>query len=265
MAKISIHGHRGSRGTHPENTIPAFEEAVSAGANVLELDLQLTAEGEPVISHDPDLTGKHCLDKNGKPLQKPIPIRSLKLEELKTFDCGSIKHPDFPEQKTVPGSRIVTLREFFTWAAKKAPRLEFNIETKMSTEDPKWELDPDYFVKQVLALFREFKVVNKTILQSFDFRTLRVAKKLEPSLRLSCLFETEKDFCERTHAEKAQFTSPNYELVTPALVEKCHKLGIQVVPWTANTPEIWNTLIKSKVDAIISDYPRKLSTYLNRN
>jgi glycerophosphoryl diester phosphodiesterase len=235
---------------------------VKAGAQVLELDMQLTADDVVVVCHEPDITPALCRYTSGKPLAEPIPLRSLKASELVQFECGMNPHPRFPRQKKMPGAAIPTLDAFLQWKAKHAPSLEMNIETKMTARDPKWIADPAHFASLVVTLLKKHGVVSKAILQSFDFRTLSAAKKLEPALRLSCLFEHAEDFCEKTRREGAQFASPEKALVTADRVKACRALGIQVVPWTANLPEEWHKLLESGVDAIITDYPRDLVAYL---
>lgn len=257
--KIFVHGHRGSRGTHPENTIPAFQEAVDSGANVLEMDMHLTADDVVVVFHDPHL-GKLCKDSRGRKLKTPVAIRKLTLKQLKGYDCGSIRNERFPEQKLIPKTRIPTLEEVLAWRSKAAPQMEMNIETKMDDENGP---TPEHFVAKVLEQLNKFGAVDKTILQSFDFRTLTAAKKAEPKLRLSCLFdEKEKDICKRTAEVGAQFVSPHFSLVTVDEVKSCHAKSIQVVPWTLNEETQWKTAVAAGVDAIISDYPRKLVHFL---
>lgn len=263
LKKVSVHGHRGSRGTHPENTLPAFQEAVAAGADVLEMDLQLTADDVPIVSHDPYLTSELCRYKTGTALKAPIPIRSLKAAELAAFECGSLDHPRFPEQRRIHSLSIPRFEEILSWWKQNAPRLELNVETKMSAAEPEWKLDPVHFSKQIITLLRKYGAVEKTILQSFDFRTLSAAKQIEPKLRISCLFEGVADFCAKTKAQGAEFASPNLAEVTLSEVVECHHQGIQVVPWTANSESEWRTLLAYEVDAIITDYPRKLGIFLS--
>lgn len=259
--KIVVHGHRGSRGTHPENTIPAFQEAVDAGADVLELDMHLTADDVVVVVHDPELTGKLCKDKKGKKLKKPVAVRKLKLKDLKTYDCGSVAHEKFPEQKQIPGTRIPTLEEVLEWRAKTAPKIALNIETKM---DGKNVPSADHFVTKVVEVLRKFDAVEATILQSFEFKTLEAAKKIEPKLKLSALFdEKEKDICNRAASIGVQFVSPHFSLATAEEVKACHGKSMQVVPWTLNDEAQWKAAIAAGVDGIISDYPRKLIKYLS--
>src|SRR5437588_402578 len=90
---ILVHGHRGARALRPENTIPAFEYAIGAGADVLELDMAVTRDDVVVVSHDPVLNPEICRSPGGSTL-----IRVLTLAELRKWDCGSLRNPKFPRQ-----------------------------------------------------------------------------------------------------------------------------------------------------------------------
>lgn len=254
--KIVVHGHRGSRGTHPENTLPAFQEAIDAGADFLELDVHLTADDQVVVVHDPELTGQHCRDASGKPVKAPILVRKLTLAELKKFDCGAIKQEKFPEQKLIPHTTIPTLEEVVQLRAKNKSKIQLNIETKMDGSDIP---PPELMVTKVLDVLRKHDVIEASLLQSFDFSTVKISKKLEPKLRLACLFdEGEKNICQRAADIGVQFVSPDYSLVNAAEVELCHAKGMKVVPWTLNDADHWRLAIAAGVDGIITDYPRKL-------
>ena len=93
------------------------------------------------------------------------------------------------------------------------------------------------------------------ILQSFDPRTLRVMKKLDPSIRRAALFEVEREWPEVAREFEATHMSPLYSLVTKERVSWAHAAGLEVVPWTVNKPEDWAKLADDGVDAIISDDP----------
>lgn len=261
---IQIHGHRGSRGTHPENSLPAFEEAFSAGVHWIELDLVLSKENIPVISHDPTISVDLCLDAQKKPLSRLIPVKLKTLKQLKTFDCGSVPNPLFPEQKQAPGSTFLTLEEVLIWAQKQpSGKIRFNIETKMGAPKKEFEPNPRKFVDSVIRLLRKYHQVENSILQSFDFRTLVEAKKMEPKLRLSALFDKPGAICKVTKELGAQIASPAFSLVTPSLIQECHSSGIEVHPWTLNHESEWTLALSLGVDGIITDYPRKLVSFLN--
>src|ERR1041385_6431111 len=108
---IQVHGHRGARAIRPENTLPAFEYAIAAGVDALELDMAVTRDNVIVVSHDPYLEPPVC--------QGPQPkatIHELTLAEVKKWDCGAKQNPAFPRQEPVPGTRMPTLEEVLSLA-----------------------------------------------------------------------------------------------------------------------------------------------------
>ncbi len=256
---ILVHGHRGARAQRPENTLPAFEYAINAGVDALELDMAVTKDNVIVISHDPILEPPVC---HGT--QPSAVIHELTLAQVRQWDCGAQQNPRFPMQQAIPGTRMPTLDEVFSLAPKG--KFDFNIETKSFADKPQYTPAPDVFARMVLEKVRHYKLEKRVILQSFDFRTLRAMQKLDPAIRRSALTETDqRDFVTiAKEAGDAQIISPNSKLVTPAKVEAAHAAGLQVVPWTVNTPAEWDLLIAAKVDAIISDHPAALLTYLKQ-
>lgn len=289
--RIEVHGHRGARASRPENTIPAFEFAIAAGTDVLELDMSVTKDNVIVISHDPVLHPPVC----SGPQPRAI-IHNLTLEEVKQWDCGAVRNPEFANQQTIPGTRMPTLDEVFVLAPKG--NFRFNIETKIMPRRPsEAELaatlkhagvdpesaqgkdiratfagigpdvtpPPDEFARMVLDKIRQYHLEKRVILQSFDFRTLHAMKKLAPEIQLSALYGgPARDFVEIAREAGAQTVSPVYRLVTPEQVKAAHAAGLQVVPWTANKPEDWDRLIAAEVDAIITDDPAGLIAHLKR-
>ncbi|HYP06651.1 MAG TPA: glycerophosphodiester phosphodiesterase [Bryobacteraceae bacterium] len=255
---VLVHGHRGARAVLPENTLPAFEYAIEAGVHVLELDLAVTKDNVLVVSHDPHVNPVICKDAPPK-----LAIRELTLAELKRFDCGALKNPLFPKQKPIPGTRIPTLDEVLSLASKG--KFEFNMETKIFAAHPELTPTPEEFASLVLEAVRKRQLVDRVILQSFDFRTLHAMKKLEPAMRLAALYEgTPKPFVAIAREAGAGIVSPRFNLVTKAEVEAAHEAGLQVIPWTPNTPEGWQHMLDCGVDAIITDDPAGLFAFLKR-
>ena len=169
--------------------------------------------------------------------------------------------PAYPRQQAVPGTRMPTLDEVFALAPKG--RFDFNIETKSSPQHPEYTPPPEEFARMVLDQIRKHHLESRVILQSFDFRTLLAMKKLAPEIRRSALYEgPARDFVQIAKEAGAQIVSPAIRLVTPEQVAAAHAAGLQVVPWTANTPQEWDRLIAAKVDAIISDDPAALIAHL---
>jgi glycerophosphoryl diester phosphodiesterase len=254
-AKVEVHGHRGARAAMPENTMPAFEYAIAQGADVLELDMQVTRDNVVVVSHDPVMHAPICTG----PKEKGV-IRQMTLAEVREWDCGAVRNPAYPLQKTVPGTRMPTLEEVFALAPRGA--FLFNIETKMS-DKPGESPEPEEFARLVLDIVRKHKLENRVILQSFDFRTLKAMRKLAPEIKRAALYAgMPKDFVSLTREAEADMVSPVWQLVNKGRVEKAHAAGIPVVPWTANKPEQWDKLIAAGVDAIITDDPAGLIAHL---
>lgn len=263
--KILVHGHRGARAVLPENSLPAFEYAIAQGVDAIELDLAVTKDNILVVSHDPEMNPKIC----SGPANSPHVIREMTLAQLRLWDCGAKQNPEFPTQKTVPGTRVPTFAEVLKLAQKA--KVDLNVETKIFPTKPELTPSPEDFARMVIDEARNYNLESRLILQSFDWRTLAAAKKLAPKLRLSALYPMgnieallKKDYISEAHSAGFGIVSPHYRLTNPAIVEQAHKLGMQVVPWTANEPKLWDALIAAKVDAIISDNPAALIAYLKQ-
>lgn len=271
---ILVHGHRGSRATRPENTIPAFEYAIQHGADVLELDLAVTRDNVLVVSHSPflsvDFPGeRECA---GPPLAPHTAIHSLTLPQILQYDCGAKTLPKFPKQIAVPGTRIPTFDQVLDLAPQG--KFDFNVETKSFPSHPELTPSPEEFVRMIDDAVKRHNLQSRVILQSFDFRTLVAMKKLNPSIRLSALVgdvrgdalmgitDHDKDFVSIGKKTGAQIISPAFELVTPEKVAAAHAAGLQVAPWTPDTPEDWQKMADAKVDAIITDDPEALLAWL---
>jgi glycerophosphoryl diester phosphodiesterase len=255
---ILVHGHRGARSVLPENTLPAFEYAIQAGADFLELDLAVTKDNVPVVSHDPVLKEEICT--GGKSTRV---IREMTLEQVRKWDCGALKNAAFSRQKPVPGTRIPTLEEVLALAPKG--KFHFNIELKMSPETPQYTPAPEEFVRLVVDLVRKHKLESRTLIQSFDFRATRAAKALAPEIPRAALYTGKpRDLVAMVREAEATKASPHFSLVTKEAVEKLHAEGFPIVPWTPNEPAEWDRLIAAGVDEIITDDPAALIAHLKK-
>jgi glycerophosphoryl diester phosphodiesterase len=253
--RILVHGHRGARARRPENTLPAFRYAIEQGVDVLELDVAVTKDNVAVVSHDPMINATICSGpKTG------IPIHTLTLAELREYDCGAKQNPLFKTQVPVPGTRVPTLDQVFDLSRGTA--VQFNVETKIFADHPELSPGPEAFTQMILDLVRKHGIEKRVILQSFDPRTLRVMKKLDPSIPRAALFETDREWPEVAREFDATLMSPLYTLVTKERVSWAHSAGLGVVPWTVNKPEDWAKLVDAGADAIISDDPASLIAWL---
>lgn len=268
--RFEVQGHRGARAVRPENTLSAFRYALEAGVDTLELDLHVTKDDVLVVAHDPFVNPKLCLGPGGSFLEDPPLIRKLSLADLKSYDCGSLKNPRFPAQVPQPGERIPSFAEVLQWLAletdSRARYVRLNVETKLEEAHPDEAPDPETFARLVVDELRRHRVVERTTLQSFDFRTLVAARKLEPRLRISALVDDRpaEPLAAIATRLKADIVSPNHEWLTAGDVAALHEAGVRVVPWTANDEASWKRLAEINVDGIITDDPVPLLEFRRR-
>lgn len=266
---VEVQGHRGARALRPENTLAAFRYALKLGVDTLELDLQVTRDDALVVAHDPHVSPRRCRALTGPKLRRPLAIRKLTARQLARFDCGSSRHPRFPRQRRVPGARIPRLEQLLRLVrahdkAGGAP-VQLNIETKLAPARPDLAASPRRFVALLVAALGRHKLLRRTTLQSFDYRTLREAKRQAPALRRVALTAGNSvDYVALARRLALYAISPHHAWITAADVKRLRAAGVRVVPWTANSPRVWRRLVAAGVDGIITDDPAALLRYLRR-
>ena len=281
--QFDLEGHRGPRGLRPENTLAAFGKALQIGVTTLELDTGVTKDGVVVVSHERRISPLECQDTGGNHVVGQL-IRDLTLAQLRTLDCGT-RHPATPAtdpfvgtQESVPGTRMPTLAEVFALANRYgANDVQFNIETKI---DPTIDDTVDFrvFTRKVVDVIAANAMTQRSLLQSFDWRTLVEAKRIEPALRTVALAQAPTIFpgtpwtagvpidadawngslARAVKSIGAKVLSPRYQDLGDSLIREAHKQGLVVVPWTVNDAPTMSSLIDRGVDGIISDYPNVL-------
>lgn len=264
QSTFDIEGHRGCRGLYPENTLVAFIEAVKLGVNTLEMDVVVSKDGKLVVSHDPFMNSEICSTPQGNAVSATDKFRiyDLNYEEIKKFDCGSRGNSKFPEQKKVAAvkpllSDVIDSVEKYI-QQNHLPSVQYNIETKSTVDgDGVDHPKPSVFAKLLYDLLKEKKVLSKSIIQSFDPRTLQVIHQLDGNATTALLVFNADGF--EKNISQLGFTptiySPNFILVNKKLIRKCHQQKIKIIPWTINEEDKMKSLKKLGVDGIISDYP----------
>ena len=263
-------GHRGARGLAPENAIPAFLTALSfAKITTLELDVVISADGKVVVSHEPWLNAKICLDVKGQSLngkkKEEVNLYKMDYKEIVKCDCGSRGNPSFPEQKAIFAFKpllsdvVNEVRQYVKKAGKSMP--QFNIEIKSGpSSDGIFTPEVNVFAEIVRKEIKKLKIQDISSIQSFDPRALRYLHKKDKELVLVYLVEKVEDV--KQQIDLLGFTpaiySPYFEKVTSATVDQCHKMGMKIVPWTVNDTEQMKKLILLGVDGIITDYPDRI-------
>ena len=285
---FDLQGHRGARGLEPENTMAAFERALAIGVTTLEMDAAVTADGVVVVSHDPTLNPAITRDAQGRWLAGRGPlIRSSTFAELQAFDVGRIDPSSsygrqYPDQQARDGQRLPRLADVFDRIkALRADTVRFDIETKINPTRPQDTLEPEPFVRALLAVVRDAGMTERVMIQSFDWRTLQLVQKLEPAITTVYLTSRadalesgawtaglqRKDFPSIGHMVKAAggtTWAPNFNSLAEDDVKTARSLGLKVVPWTVNTALDADRLIGWGVDGIISDYPDRVREVMKR-
>ena len=294
-APFDLQAHRGGRGLWPENTLVSFAGALSLGVGTLELDCAVTKDGVVVISHDPLLNPDITRDEKGQFLTTHGPaFFTLRYEDLLRYDVGRIKPGSayaagLPDQKPQDGLHIPRLKDVFALVNKSGnTEVRFNIETKITPNKPEETLAPEPFAEAVVRVIREAKMEKRAVIQSFDWRTLAVVRRIAPQIETAALTTQRPsggnvqvgqpgpspslggldvdDFGgsvpKVVKAIGARYWSPNFNDVAAAQVKEAQALGLLVVPWTINERADMEKFMAWGVDGIITDRPDRLREVL---
>lgn len=257
-------GHRGSRGLKPENSLPAFAEALELGAGGLEMDLFITKDGQVVVTHDATISNQLCIRPEGAPLgeqeSERLKIHQLKLEEIRPYDCGSKPNPLFPEQENTE-THIPLLGDVLEAAcrhARIAEPLQFLLEIKSDpATDNVYHPEPHYFVKRVLEVVAEMNMQQQASIISFDKRSLKEARKQNKEIRIGVSLTDAAQL--KPSLDELGFLpdliSPLFSELDDNLLSFAREHGIALFPWTVNEEEDLKKMIELDVDGIITDFP----------
>ena len=229
-----IFAHRGSKGTHPENTLASFKEAVRVGSDGIELDVHLTKDGHLVVIHD------ETVDRTTKGTGE---IRNLTLAEIKAMDAGSWFHNKYA------GEKIPTLEEVLLLLTELGFNGQLNIELKTDVIQYKG------LVEKCLALQSAKDWPFAIVYSSFNPYTLVELKEANPSQEIGLLFES-KEWADKGDAmlEKESY-HPDLKLLDWAIEWNRNQLPLRV--WTVNEDTDINRCFELQIEAIFTDYPEK--------
>lgn len=198
---FDLEAHRGGRDVRPENTLYSYAYAIELGATSIECDMQLTKDGQIVMSHNPILNSDITRDENGNYIKNnKYDIRLMTVDELKKFDVG-VMDQNCGEYYDLHGktqftydAKIPTLEELMQLIQSYGDKnIVLNIETK-SYPDPasagyKNNADPKKFVEVFNNIVKKYDMEDRVVLQSFDWQTLIEMKKLNPNISTSALWQ----------------------------------------------------------------------------
>ncbi len=203
-AAIAITAHRAGSTHAPENTLAALERAVAAGADVVEIDVQETADGEVVLLHDTDLRRVAGVARF---------VWQMRLAELRGLDVGSWFAPEFR------GERVPTLREF-ALAARGRVRLNVELKDNGRGED---------LVGRVVAVLRETGVDGQAAVSSLDMGLLRQTRALDPAIKVGLILATGIGDLRGVDVD---FVALARRLATPAVLRRLTAGGREVHVWS---------------------------------
>jgi len=196
---FDLQAHRGGIGLSVESSLLSFGTALDLGVSTLELDVQITADGHAVITHDRRTNPAVCTDTAPATPDDPLfpyvgrYVNTLTLAQVATLDCGSVRRPDFPAQRLSPGAPMLQLHEVFDLARERgADDVRFNIETKVEAGAPAETAPREQFVQVVADEVRRSGMAERVSVQSFDWGALIRMREVYPELPIVAL--TNGDF-----------------------------------------------------------------------
>jgi glycerophosphoryl diester phosphodiesterase len=292
---IRIHGHRAARGVLPENTMVGCRNTLDIGLKILELDILVTADGIPVVTHYPRLMAAATRDQNGRWLRYDSHlIYMMSFDTLQEFDVGGLRANTsygnkYPDQAFLTGVRVPSLAQVA--GLIKEPEFEdvwLNLEIKSSPEAPENTPPLPELVSTVLRVLTDQKISDRVFIQSFDWRVLSELQRQMPDMPRSYLSYIQRKNPTVTvniyegsvwmdgvslapHAGAlpqaiaslgGQIWSPYFQDINTTELDEAHRLGLIVNAWTVNEPSEIHRMIDLGVDGIITDYPARVQRCL---
>jgi glycerophosphoryl diester phosphodiesterase len=244
--KLLVIAHRGYSAKYPENTLAAFQAAIAAGADMIELDVHLTRDGALIVTHDFEL-GRTS---NGKGN-----ILSHDSATLRALDAGSWFDADFRFE------RFPVLGEVLALAKGK---IDLNIELKEETL-----INPEAYeamATKTLVLVRSHGMIDQVIVSSFEWKALEAVRAQNSGIRLGLLNHEPDQGLRWDKAERIRPYSyhPNQAKLSESAAREIHGRGLKLLPYTANTDEEFRRLRSIGADGIITNEVEKLKTFTER-
>lgn len=233
IGQTQITAHRGNSSAAPENTYYAFEAAIGSGADYIELDVQMTKDGQLVVFHDKKLDRTT----NGKGV-----LTDYTYAELQQLSAGAWfgRGGEFADAKIMLLSEV--LDEF-------AGDIMFNIEIKDHG-------DTAAAAEETVALIEEYGIVDSCYVTSFSYRIVRQVKQLDPHIKTAMIanFSTATAYSQLKYIDAV---SMNYAFVNQSMVNNAHMNGKKVFVWTVDRQADMQQMLALGVDNIITNRPEK--------
>jgi glycerophosphoryl diester phosphodiesterase len=228
---VLVIAHRGASGTRPENTLVAFRRAAELGAGMIELDVQLTRDGEVVVMHDRTLERTT----NGRG-----PVSGSTWDALRRLDAGSWFDPAYA------GERVPALHEVFA-----AVPLPVNVELKASGDDG--------LEARTLAVVERAEALGRVVFSSFEPESLVRLRACSPHAEVAVLWQRPRLAAALRLAERvgARALHVRKDAVSAAGVREAAAAGLTVRAWTVNDPGDFRRLAECGVSGVFTDLPER--------
>lgn len=266
--KVEVQGHRGDRGNFPENSLPAFYSSIDKGAEVIELDVVVSKDGQIVVSHEPFMSSEYMSLPDGTPvtkaMEKSLNLYEMTYAEIRKYDGGSRGNVRFSDQRKIKTykpllSEMIDSVEAYANRKNKA-RVRYNLEIKsLPWEYNKSQPEPAVFVDKVMTIVSQKGISSRMNIQSFDPFIVNEVMIRYP--KMTTAFLTDKAGVAKNLQllkKKPQIYSPHYSKVNPEMIDSLRQLGIRIIPWTVNEIHDIERMLSYKVDGIITDYPERV-------
>jgi glycerophosphoryl diester phosphodiesterase len=230
--------HRGDSAHRPENTLVSFAGALEVGAEIVELDVQLTVDGHVVVIHDPTLdrttTGRGD-------------VRRLTLAEVRSVSAG---HPD-RFGKAYAGERVPTFAEVLGLIRDRARAL-VEIKTESVTDDAEGGIEA-----RAADEIRRAGMADDVALISFDHRAVTRLRTIAPAITRGRLFKrcTADEAVARAREAGCEIVMPHKSQLTDALAERVHEAGLKIATWVVDEPEELKALARFGLYGVGSNRP----------
>ncbi len=230
-----IVGHRGARGEAPENTLGGFRYLRQLGIKAVELDIQVSLDGELLVIHDASL--ERTSNGHGS-------VHEKNWAELQGVEVGRQAFPQWPQQERLPSLRAV-MQELMDF-----DHVQFEVKAQS-------EAHARHVAKVLPALWHEFGFGQRALSTSFNPLYLALLREQAPDIPRGFLFEEDfkGDAIALARELGCRSLGPHQSRCTAELIQAAQGQGISVSTWTVNAPERMRELSDWGVDSIITDLP----------
>ncbi len=234
--RVVVTAHRGFNSRYPENTLLAFRKAVEAGADIIEFDLRASADGVPVLLHDPTLD--RTTDGTGRP-------EEFSLADLKRLNASWFQGPSVAGRRLAEpacaDARVNTFEEVLKEFAGQP--VGMNIQVYAG----------DDIIESICSLYAKYNLYKKAFLTVLDLKIAKLVRQFDPAIEL-CVLSIRGEI-EKQRENGCVFMQPRREHVTPAFCQAVRDADICANMFYANEADDIRKYLGYGLRGILTDCP----------